>query len=483
MAYLGIDPKVAYSSYRNIDDISASFDGFATTFPLTVSGVAPAILPINEQQLIINVGGVPQQPDPTGANGFKLFAGNIVFSSAPSIGETFWGVILASANYISANTRFADGSANLPSIAFASGVTTGIYSPGANQLAVATNGTGRLFVDASGRVLIGTSIATGNAKLQVNGDALVQSINTGPLAGFRNAIINGNLDIWQRGTTFTGAEYSTDRFRSLRNGTTHTATRQPFVLGQTDVPGEPTYFIRTVVSSVAGAGNLSSFDQLIEDVRTFAGQQVTFSFWAKADATKNIGVCLQQFFGTGTNSPSGLVIVGTTKVSIGTSWQKVTLTATMPSISGKTIGNDNNNAIAAQIWFDAGSDYNANTDSLGHQSGTFDIAQLQVEPGPVATPFEKRPIGTELALCQRYYQSFESIYVLTYANAGAPYRQSIFFLAQMRQAPVVTTTAVAYANASSIGTAVNTSVIQFGATATATGASSVSCNLALSAEI
>jgi hypothetical protein len=392
MAYLGIDPKVAYSSYRNIDDISASFDGFATTFPLTVSGVAPAILPINEQQLIINVGGVPQQPDPTGANGFKLFAGNIVFSSAPSIGETFWGVILASANYISANTRFADGSANLPSITFASGVTTGIYSPGANQLAVATNGTGRLFVDASGRVLIGTSIATGNAKLQVNGDALVQSINTGPLAGFRNAIINGNLDIWQRGTTFTGSGYSADRFRSLRNGTTHDVTRQPFTLGQTDVPGEPTYFVRTVVSSVTGAGNFSEFDQLIEDVRTFAGQQVTFSFWAKADATKNISVCLQQYFGTGTNSPSSLVIIASTKVSIGTTWQKVTLTATMPSVSGKTIGNDNNNAIVAQIWFDAGSDWNANTDSLGQQSGTFDIAQLQVEPGPVATPFEKRQL-------------------------------------------------------------------------------------------
>ena len=321
--------------------------------------------------------------------------------------------------------------------------------------------------------------------LAANGSATanVSSINNGPLAGFRNAFINGNLDIWQRGTTFTGPEYSADRFRSLRNGTTFTATRQPFVLGQTDVPGEPTYFIRTVVSSVTGAGNFASFDQLIEDVRTFAGQQVTFSFWAKADATKNIGVCLQQFFGTGTNSPSGLVIIAPTKVSIGTTWQKVTLTATMPSISGKTIGNDNNNAIAAQIWFDAGSNYNANTDSLGHQSGIFDIAQLQVEPGPVATPFEKRSIGTELALCHRYYQFFESVYLLTYANAGAPYRQTISFLAQMRRAPTVTTTLVTYANASAIGTEVNNSLVQFGATATATGASSVSCNLALSAEI
>jgi hypothetical protein len=403
MAYLGIDPKVAYSSYRNIDDISASFDGFATTFPLTVSGVAPAILPINEQQLIINVGGVPQQPDPTGANGFKLFAGNIVFSSAPSIGETFWGVILASANYISANTRFADGSANLPSITFASGVTTGIYSPGANQLAVATNGTGRLFVDASGRVLIGTSIATGNAKLQVNGDALVQSINTGPLAGMRNAIINGNFDFWQRGTSFTGSEYGADRWFHNRVGTTHTASRQAFTLGQTDVPGEPTYYCRTVVSSVAGASNNALLLQRIEDVRTFAGQQVTISFWAKADATKNIAVDLTQYFGTG-GSPSAQVHgIGATKVSIGTTFQKVTITTTLPSISGKTLGTDGSGLLALNVWFDAGSDFNSRTDSLGQQSGTFDIAQVQVESGPVATPFERRPIGTELALCQRYY--------------------------------------------------------------------------------
>jgi hypothetical protein len=46
---------------------------------------------------------------------------------------------------------------------------------------------------------------------------------------------------------------------------------------------------------------------------------------------------------------------------------------------------------------------NARTDSLGQQSGTFDIAQVQVEAGPVATSFERRPIGTELSLCQRYF--------------------------------------------------------------------------------
>jgi hypothetical protein len=231
----------------------------------------------------------------------------------------------------------------------------------------------------------------------------VSSLNGGPLAGFRNRIINGNFDFWQRGTSFTSSEYGADRWGHGRIGTTHTVTQQAFTLGQTAVPNEPTYFCRTVVTSVAGAGNTSQLFQRIEDVRTFAGQQVTVSFWAKIDATKNISIELTQDFGTGGSPSATVTAIGTTKVSIGTSWQKVTVTATVPSISGKTLGTDNNSYLTVNIWFDAGSSFNSRTDSLGQQSGTFEIAQVQVEPGPVATPFEHRPIGTELALCQRYY--------------------------------------------------------------------------------
>jgi hypothetical protein len=235
------------------------------------------------------------------------------------------------------------------------------------------------------------------------GNFNITSINNGPLAGMRNAIINGNFDIWQRGTSFTDSEYGADRWFHNRLGTTHTVTRQAFTLGQTDVPGEPEYFCRTVVSSVAGAGNNSMSVQKIEGVRAFAGQQVTIGFWAKADATKNIAVELAQLFGSGGSPSTDVTAIGVSKVSIGTTFQKVTVTATVPSISGKTLGTNNDDNLALLIWFDAGSSFNARTDTLGQQSGTFDIAQVQVEPGPVDTPFERRPIGTELALCQRYF--------------------------------------------------------------------------------
>ena len=149
--------------------------------------------------------------------------------------------------------------------------------------------------------------------------ANLSSVNGGPIAGSRNRIINGNFDFWQRGTSFTGNEYGADRWVHIRIGTTHTATRLPFALGQTAVPGEPTYFCSTAVSSVAGAANNSQLVQFIEDVRTFAGQQVTISFWAKVDSTKNIAVELAQDFGTGGSPSAAVTAIGTTKVSIGTS--------------------------------------------------------------------------------------------------------------------------------------------------------------------
>jgi hypothetical protein len=321
------------------------------------------------------------------------------------------------------------GTAAAPGLYFSGDVNTGIYSPGADQLGIATGGVQRLLVDASGN-------ATFSA------DMRAASFNGGPLAGLRNRIINGDFDVWQRGVgPFTAADYGADRWIHSRIGTTQSVTQQPFTVGQTAVPNEPTYFCQTVVTSVAGAGNQCVLAQRIEDVRTFAGQQVTISFWAKANATRSIAVELVQSFGTG-GSPSATVeAIGVTKVSIGTSWQKVTVTTTMPSISGKTLGTNNDHQLTLAIWFDAGSTFNSRTSTLGQQSGTFDIAQVQVEPGPVATPFEHRPLQIEVTMCERYFfssiQNIAALSPYTPVSTSSDLLIDIQFPVTMRATPVI----------------------------------------------
>ena len=129
----------------------------------------------------------------------------------------------------------------------------------------------------------------------------------------------------------------------------------------------------------------------------------------------------------------------------------------MPSISGKTLGTDGNSVLQLSILFDAGSDFNAFTDSLGQQSGTFDIAQVQIEPGPVATPFEQRPIGTELNLCHRYAR-WVPFTMFGYTAAGGAVTNQILFSTEMRVAP----TAGANVQDPELGTATTANVASAG---------------------
>lgn len=257
-----------------------------------------------------------------------------------------------------------------------------------------------------------------------------------------NYIINGIFDVWQRATSQTSSGYgSADRWVNAHSGSTKATSRQAFAVGSAFPDGEicPPFYSRTVVTNVAGAGNFVRQQQRIEFVKTLAGKKATLNFYAKADAPKNIAVELSQNFGT-TGIPSSEVTdIGAQKIALTTAWQRFTVVFDVPSISGKTLGSDANNYLALTFWFDAGSSFNARTDSLGGQSGTFDIANVSLVEGDIDVKPIPRSYGEELALCQRYYTAANSIGLLGrgYDTANGLV-VNIVFPVTMRAAPVCT---------------------------------------------
>ncbi len=275
-------------------------------------------------------------------------------------------------------------------------------------------------VDAKGDLITATAADT-PARLAVgsNGETLVadSAASTGlrwqgNYAAGKNKIINSDFSIWQRGTSFSNPadqSYTADRWEIRHNGTgaTRTISRETFTPGAAPVAGyEGSFFFRYAVTG--GTGNtFQNIRQKIEDVRTFAGQTVTLSFWAKAGSNVTLNVPgLEQNFGSG-GSASAYATPTPSTYSLTTSWQRFSVTYTVPSISGKTIGTNS--------FLMLYQDFTAAT------AITFDIWGVQVEAGNVATAFQTAT-GTlqgEIALAQRYYYRIN-------ATASAPWAAMAF---------------------------------------------------------
>lgn len=230
---------------------------------------------------------------------------------------------------------------------------------------------------------------------------------TGTQMAGKNAIINGDFRINQRAltSTTTSGSYGFDRWTFIGTDGTTTYSAQTFATGAAPVAGyEATNYARLVTTGQTLANAASFFSQRIEDVRSFANQTVTVSFWAKsATGTPKVAIELDQQFGSG---GSTRVTTAVGQVTISTSWARYSASVTLPSISGKTIGT--NSFLSTNLFVSAGSDLNSRTGSMGIQSNTFDFWGVQVESGSVATPFQTAT-GTlqgELAACQRYYTRF-----------------------------------------------------------------------------
>jgi hypothetical protein len=183
---------------------------------------------------------------------------------------------------------------------------------------------------------------------------------------------------------------------------------QTFTPGTAPVAGyEGKTFLRVVTSGQTLSSAYTFVQQAIEDVRSYAGQTVTLSFWAKAaTGTPKIAPFFQQDFGTGGSPSTAVTTLPAANTTISTSWARYTTTITLPSLSGKTIGtNANSSFLLLRFWISVGSDRNAECNSLGIQSNTFDIWGVQLEAGSAATAFQTATgsIQGELAACQRYY--------------------------------------------------------------------------------
>lgn len=212
-------------------------------------------------------------------------------------------------------------------------------------------------------------------------------INDGALQP-ANRIPNGDFLRWNAATSFSSPASGTtvaDNYYVEHDGSigTYSVSQQAFTLGQTDVPGEPKYFLRWN-HTVAGSG--SSYRRLrvkLPGVERFAGRKVIRSVYLKADTARTVTGKLLQDFGTG-GSPSTQVEAESVSFSVTTSWTRFEIPDTLPSISGKTLGSGADDALILSL------DLPVNT------TMTIDVAMDQFEAGHIATfPRASLPLSVQ----------------------------------------------------------------------------------------
>jgi len=196
MPYIGNTIRAA-DDYRLIDDISSGFNGSATSFALQVAGSAPVPFPKSPQQILVSVNGVIQEPDPTGASGFNLVGTNIVFSSAPTNGHAFFGIIYATADYLNAGGNFPSGSTGAPSLTFIGDEDTGIYRKGSGSVGFVSNSTEIANTDSNGITISSGDLILGdNRKAKFGASADLQIYH----GGTNSIVQNSTGDLYLKNT-------------------------------------------------------------------------------------------------------------------------------------------------------------------------------------------------------------------------------------------------------------------------------------------
>ncbi len=295
-----------------------------------------------------------------------------------------------------------------------------------------------------------TNAAGGNTA-QING----MTPTAQSLQGFRNRILNGNMVIDQRNAgasvTPTDGQYVLDRWKQLQSVASKYSVQQN-AGGVTPPAGYTNYLGVTSLSAYSvGASDYFAVLQEVEGFNsadlawgTANASTVTVSFWVRSSLTGTFG-------GTIGNSANNRAYPFTYAISAANTWEQKSVT-----IAGDTSGTWlTNNGIGLRVKFGlgVGSTYNGTAGSwqasnlisatgsvsvVGTSGATFYLTGVQLEAGSVATPFERRPYGTELALCQRYLPAFGGVSDITPAMVltGATSALVVFqFPVNVRTAP------------------------------------------------
>ena len=238
-------------------------------------------------------------------------------------------------------------------------------------------------------------------------------------AGRRNILINGGFSVSQRGdyssaTATANNVYSLDRWSLALSSVTGSVQHNEVVLPN----GTKTMAMKVAGTSTNASIGYVGIRQVVEDFRVLSGQIVTASMWVRTnlrsltfrhDSTTNFGDYV---------TPDG-------------QWHYHTATYQMPTIT--STGRNANQTTLAIINYTGSA-------GGGVTSGEyFEVAQVQLEAGKVATPFEHRSYGEELALCQRYYQGFSGLvnYPATAYDTNDVY-SAFLFPSEMRVPPSIT---------------------------------------------
>jgi hypothetical protein len=250
--------------------------------------------------------------------------------------------------------------------------------------------------------------ASGGATTTINGFTPTVSNMAG-----RNRIINGDMRIDQRNagaavTVGSGVAFITDRFWVINNTSSGTLTAQQSTLGNSkSFKLTATGAITALTTTLIAGGPTQELEA--QNVFDLNGKNVRLSFKVETNWTGNLMVALRNSDSTRSYVTDVAVTSGTNSVAV-----------TIPLEAASAITNDNGRGLRLHIGINNEADYRTATVNAW-QAGTFlnstsstqwakttgnfiNVTEVQLEEGSVATPFEHRQYGQELALCQRYYE-------------------------------------------------------------------------------